>query len=244
MPKYKILFEYDGTNFHGWQIQPRVRTIQEELHKAIEIYLGEKSTIPVASGRTDAGVHARAQVAHFTVGSKLDEGKFMYAISSLLKNEVAVLSIKEVSDDFHSQRDALSKQYSYYILNRKMPPTLNKKVWHVSADLNLVLITEESKALIGEHNFSSFRSSNCCATTAIKTISNIAIVKENDMLKISIEGKGFLKNMVRIIVGTLVDRGKTNTKLESIGKILKAQDRERAGRTAPPEGLFLDWVKY
>jgi len=240
-----LTLEYDGSCFHGWQRQPGLRTIQGELHRYIELITREKIHVVHASGRTDAGVHARGQVVNFHVAEKPDLWRLAQSISDMMRGELSVLDARIVDDTFHSIRDAKLKQYSYYILNRSVPPALDRgKAWYVRTELDIERMAVEAEALNGVHNFTSFRAANCSAKTTTREIHVSEVVKDEDLIVYRVVGTGFLKNMVRNIVGTLVDFGKGNRSGDSMREILLAKDRTRAGVKAPAYGLFLDWVGY
>ncbi len=247
MLNYKIILEYDGSSFQGWHQQKNQASISQELLKTLAIILPSPVNEIFASGRTDSGVHARGQVANFHYPDNLDLQALALSISSLLRGRVAVIGIEIVPDDFHARYSAIGKTYSYQILNRAAPPTINRnQVWHVPQKLNLELMQLQSKDLIGEHDFTSFRASNCEAKSAIRTITEINFQVNGDLIRIEVSGEGFLKQMVRNIVGTLVDFGMGSSRLKnsSIKQILDSKDRHLAGQTAPAEGLCLEQVFY
>ena len=244
MPNVKIVLEYDGTDFSGWQKQPKNSTIQEELEKAIEIILKEKPRRFVASGRTDAGVHAYGQVANFFIDNTTYLDNLAYGVSSILKNKVAVLSVEIVDDKFHSTRDAIQKTYLYRILNRPTPPIIDYGfIWHIPRVLDIDFLRKELNCIIGKHNFESFRSRACCSNNPVKRIISCEIERNEDYINIRITGEGFLMHMVRIIIGTLIDIHNGRIKL-TMKEILELQDRTKAGKTAPAYGLFLEKVDY
>ena len=246
--KVRLVVEYNGENFCGWQKQPELRSVQEELYKSLEIVISEGSVHSVlASGRTDAGVHARRQVVTFCAklgDTKLD--KIARGVSSIMKNELSVLAIDIVGEDFHPVRDSIRKQYTYHIYNLGVPPVLSyKKVLHVPKRLNVDLMRSEAECLVGEHDFSSFRGSRCASKIPVRTIESVVIDDTHlPLVTISICGKGFLKQMVRNIAGTLIEFGLGKREDDSCKKILSDRSRSRAGVTAQPQGLFLDWVEY
>ncbi len=245
MPNVRLVIEYDGAQFHGWQKQTGLRTVQGELHKMLELILREKISCVFASGRTDAGVHAKRQVVNFHCQGSPDLYVLKHAVSSLLRGELGVLEAEFVSPDFHSQHCAKRKQYLYTILNRPAPPVLDRgKVWHVSSKLAVAKMQQEAAVLVGEHDFNSFRAQDCTSVTSIKTILESEIISAGDYLYYRVVGTGFLKQMVRIIVGTLVAIGRGRQEPDSVATILERKDRRCAGPTAPAHGLCLDWVKY
>jgi len=241
----RLTLEYDGSCFHGWQKQPGLRTIQGELHKYLELITRERIEVVQASGRTDAGVHARGQVINFHLSEEPDLIRLSQSVSHMLKGEVSVVNAEIVDNDFHSIRNAKLKQYSYYILNRSAPPALDRgKAWFVRAALNMERMENEAESLTGVHDFTSFRATNCNAKTTTREIHSSQIVREGDMVIYRVVGNGFLKNMVRNIVGTLVGFGRRSDRIDSMREILLAKDRRKAGTKAPAHGLFLDWVRY
>ncbi len=244
MQNIRLVVEYNGSYFHGWQAQPNLKTVYSEMRRAIKIITKQDISNIIASGRTDAGVHARGQVVNFRIEDLgMDLRTFSYAISSILRHELSIVHIDIANDDFHSTRDSIKKQYSYLILNRGNPPCIDfGKVWHIAKELNFEKMQDEAKYLIGTKDFSSFRASGCTAKTPIKEIFDVSLIKSSDLIKFSVIGSGFLKQMVRNIVGTLVAIGKGEK--DSIEEILAKKNRIFAGKTAPSYGLYLDWVEY
>lgn len=248
MPNVKLIIEYDGSTFCGWQLQADRESVQGALHSAIETALRQKIRHIQSAGRTDAGVHARGQVVHFHVDGEADLYKLRLAVSSILRGRVSVLDAQFVPDSFHALNSVLSKCYTYRILQRAVPEALERGyVWRVSYPLDVERMRSEAQALVGTHDFSSFRASDCGAYTPIKRIDSIEVVATaGGLIEISIVGGGFLRNMVRIIIGTLVDMSSPDGALRttSLREILEKRDRAAAGPTAPAHGLYLMWVKY
>ena len=245
MPKIKLIVEYNGSGFHGWQVQPGVRTIQGEMQRVVEIVL--RGSVPAleASGRTDAGVHARGQVVCVQVDRDLDLDVFRRSISALLPREVTVSKAAIVPDDFDPCRHAIAKQYSYQILNRDVPAVLDfGRLWYVPWELERQRLVEEAKHFLGTHDFTSVRASGCEAKTSVREILESEVVIVGDLITYRVVGRGFLKQMVRNIVGTLTDLAGGRLKQTSVIEILAARDRRAAGVTAPAHGLCLDWVRY
>lgn len=243
MPNIKLLVEYDGSFFHGWQEQPGLRTVQGELRRVLSLVLREEIAYVLASGRTDCGVHARGQVVNFHLAELPDLMRLKHSVSNILKGQLAVLDATVVSDDFHATRSAKQKQYGYTIINRAAPLVLDYgKAWQVAYPLNLELMREAAACLVGQHDFSSFRGSGCNSSTPIKQIYSSNILVSDPVITYQVVGSGFLKQMVRIIVGTLVDIGRG--RLVDMPNILASKNRQNAGITAPAQGLFLDWVQY
>ncbi|MBX7145253.1 MAG: tRNA pseudouridine(38-40) synthase TruA [Oligoflexia bacterium] len=245
MPNIRLVIEYDGAAFHGWQMQRGVRSVESELERALGIVLRCKIHPLYASGRTDAGVHARAQVLNFHVADLPDLRRLSLAVSGILRGKLSVLQAEVAPDDFHARYDAVSKQYSYHILNRACPPALDKgKVWYIPRRLDVELMRREAKVLEGQHDFSSFRCSGCMARDPVKNIFESELQQHGDLLIYRVIGSGFLKQMVRTIVGTLVGLSDGMLDLKSMQEVLDVRDRRKAGITAPACGLYLDWVKY
>lgn len=245
MPKVRFVVEYDGSKFHGWQKQPGLRTIEAELERVLSMVLRERITPVYSSGRTDSGVHAKGQVVTFRVSEVPDLFVLGASVSNILRGELSVVAAEMVADGFRVREDAVSKQYTYTILFRNSPAVLDRgRVWHVTPKLNVDLMKEEAAALIGLLDFSSFRGAGCKSESPIRKIFESEVVLDGEYIYYRVVGEGFLKQMVRNIVGTLVDLGKNRLALKSIKDILAAKDRRQAGMTAPPYGLCLDWVKY
>ena len=243
MRNIKLIIEYDGTNYYGWQRQPNYKTIQGEIESVLSKITKENVEI-FGSGRTDKGVHGVGQVANFLTNSRMEAGKFKLALNSLLPKDIAIRDSSEVHMDFHSRYSAKGKKYKYLIYNNKTRSPMNRfYTYHVFYDLDLDKIRESSKYLIGTHDFCSFVSNKSEVLDTVRTIHSLDIEKNKDIVEISIEGNGFLYNMVRIITGTLIDVGRGAIDYKDIKDIIKSKDRTKAGHTAPPEGLYL-WEVY
>ncbi|MDO6353760.1 tRNA pseudouridine(38-40) synthase TruA [Caloramator sp. CAR-1] len=244
MKNIKIVIEYDGTRYCGWQRQKNGVSIQETIEKAIEKVTGEKIEI-IGSSRTDAGVHAKGQVANFLTSSTVPPEKICYAINSFLPDDIVILSSQEVPLDFHSRYNSKGKKYSYTILNRKIPSALLKNYSaHIPYELNIEDMIRASKYFLGEHDFSAFKSTGSSVKGNVRTIKRLELIKDEDIIKMFIEANGFLYNMVRIIAGTLIEVGKGRIKPDDIPFILDSRDRKKAGPTAPAQGLCLEKVYY
>lgn len=259
MRNIKLIIQYDGGNYHGWQFQPNGISIQQLIEEAIFTVIQEKSRLS-ASGRTDAGVHALSQVANFKTNSMLDTSKIQKGLNSILPKNIVILDAEEVPLDFHAMKFAKKKLYRYYIYNSSIPDAFSFRfAKYIPYFLNVSSMEIALKCFLGTYDFSAFRSSSCEAKTAIRTICRVDIFQKfsenskNSIIKpsfnpcqitIEVEGKGFLKNMVRNIVGTLIEVGREKIAPEDVKKILASRDRRKAGPTAPPHGLFLVKVFY
>lgn len=244
MRNIKLTISYEGTNYSGWQIQPNGSTIQEELEKAIEEVFGKRHRVHGA-GRTDTGVHAKGQVAHFKTVQTIPVQNIQAAFNSVLPPDIAIIKAEEVSTDFHSRFDARKKLYNYYFLNiRNRDPFSEKYSWRVPYKLNLSLMKKEAAFLVGRHDFKSFQASDKRERSSVRKIYHANIKKNGSMIIFDIEGEGFLYNMVRNIAGTLIDIGRGYLPPGSMKKIMRGKDRTLAGPTAPAKGLFLMEVKY
>jgi len=243
----KLEIEYDGTNYCGWQIQKRhqvTKSIQETIEKPLRKILQEKIRL-IASGRTDAGVHAKGQVANFHTNSQIPLKKLQVALNSLLPPDIAIKNAREVNSNFHSRFNAKSKLYRYTILNNAQRSAfLRNTAYLYPYSLNLKLMRSESEMLLGEHNFKAFQASDKKERSAIRTIKNLKIRKGKGLIYIDIEADGFLYNMARNIIGTLIEIGRGRFRKGDLEKILQAKDRKLAGPTAPARGLCLLRVKY
>lgn len=246
MRNLRLQIEYDGTKYCGWQVQSRRRqkSIQGTLEKALRKILQEKVKL-IASGRTDAGVHAQAQVANFKTRSNIGTERLQLGLNALLPDDVAITKIKEVAAGFHSRFCASSKIYRYTILNRTYPSALLKnRVYFFPFPLDLRLMQQESKALLGRHNFSAFRTTSKNEKDPVKTIKRIKIFKTGSLVHIDLEANGFLYNMVRCIAGTLLEIGRAKLPKGSLKQILLRRKRKLAGPKVPACGLYLKQVKY
>jgi len=240
-----LLLEYDGSHFHGWQVQPVSPTIQELIQLALARMTGEASVTLRGSGRTDAGVHALGQVANFRTASALPTDTFLKGLNSLLPAGIAVVAAREVPPSFDAQYGALSKVYRYrLLLRRSRSPLLASRSWHIPYPLHRSRMQKAALDLTGERDFSSFRSSGCASRSPVRTLSRLELRRRGDILDFELEANGFLRHMVRNIVGTLVDVGRGRIPADSMNDLLASGDRSRAGRKAPPQGLFLLSVCY
>lgn len=244
MRKIKLVIEYDGYKYHGWQIQPNGITIQEVLEDKL-LKITKKKTTVIGAGRTDAKVHAEAQVAHFVTRSRMTPKEFLMALNSILPKDISIKKVEEVDSDFHARKSAKGRIYRYSILNRDFPSALQRRYsWFIPQALNLPAIRQAKKCLIGRHDFSGFRASGCNVGSPVKDIYRIDMRRKGDFIEFTFEGNGFLKYMVRNIVGTLVMVGRGQMKAEQVEAILKSRNRKLAGPTAPAYGLRLVKVIY
>ena len=242
---FKITIEYDGSGYHGWQRQKKDRTIQEEIEKAILTVTGRKVNL-TGSGRTDTGVHACAQVANFKCETHLDGQALLGGLNSLTDDDIVITECREVDDSFHARYDAQSKTYVYKILNRPHPAAVGRQyAWHIRKKLNREAMRAAIVHLIGSHDFKAFEGAGSPRSHTTRRVIRADLTEENnDFLSFEIEADGFLRFMVRNIVGTLVDVGLGKISPEEFKSILNSRDRSRAGATAPAHGLFLKYVMY
>ena len=244
MRNIKLTIEYDGKEFNGWQKQPNKLNIQGEIERAIEAITGEKVELN-ASGRTDAGVHALGQVANFKVESKIPIEKMAIAINSQVKNSIRVINAEEVDENFHSRYNCKQKTYRYIINNSPYGSSIYRGLeYHMPIKLDFEKMEKAIKYFEGEHDFKAFKSSGTSSKSSVRTIYKTELKKEEDRIIIEITGNGFLYNMVRIISGTLVDVGLGKIKPDAIPQIIESKDRTKAGKTLPPQGLYLINVEY
>jgi tRNA pseudouridine38-40 synthase len=246
MRNIKLTIEYDGTNYCGWQVQDNGPTIQGSLEKALLSVTGESITVH-GSGRTDAGVHARGQVANFTTCSSIPGEKFAYALNNKLPADIVIKHSCEVPQDFHARFSAKGKKYSYLIYNSKFPSALLRNyAYHVNycERLDIGRIEKAAEAFIGTYDFYGFMAAGSKVKDTVRTIYELSVEKEKELLRFNFKGNGFLYNMVRIITGTLIYAGIGKINPDEMKDIIASRDRERAGITAPPNGLYLEEVYY
>ncbi|ORJ59509.1 tRNA pseudouridine(38-40) synthase TruA [Geothermobacter hydrogeniphilus] len=242
--RIRLLLEYDGTDFCGWQVQARGRTVQGTVEEALRQILGEEVRLH-SSGRTDAGVHARGMVAHFDPPRELPLRAWREGLNALLPDDLAVREAAEVAADFHARFSARGKWYRYSLLPSPCRrPLLGRTSWQIRSELDLPAMVTAAADFVGEHDFSAFRAAGCAARTTVRRIDSIDLVREGELLHWDIRGSGFLKNMIRIMLGTLVEIGLGNRPTTDVRELLAGCERSRAGRTAPPQGLCLQEVYY
>tara|TARA_B100001778_G_scaffold237325_1_gene197952 strand:- start:215 stop:955 length:741 start_codon:yes stop_codon:yes gene_type:complete len=246
MYRYQILIEYVGTSFVGWQIQKKGRSVQKIVQLNLSKILKQKILL-YGSGRTDSGVHALEQSAHFDVKNKIQNiDKTIKSLNYFLNNKmISIINIKKKKINFHARYSAKERIYLYIIQNRFSPSTINKyKEWHIRKKLDLKLIKKGSKKLIGTHDFSTFRSSNCSAKSPIRTINEIIVIKSKNQIKLKFKSKSFLKNQVRSMVGCLKYLGEKKWSLKNFENVIKMKDRKKVAPPAPACGLYLEKVIY
>ncbi|MFH2013001.1 MAG: tRNA pseudouridine(38-40) synthase TruA [Pseudomonadota bacterium] len=245
MRNIKLVIEYDGTSYHGWQIQPNAVSVQETIEERLRKITQEEIKLIVA-GRTDAGVHAIEQVANFNTNSQLDMNNIQRGLNSLLPPDIAIKEISEVEENFHARYSAKSKIYRYVILNQRFPSPLYRNFsWFIPFNLDIEKMEKATQCLIGKHDFSSFKASGCNSRNPVREVLAVSLNKDNKgFIIFDIEANAFLKQMVRNIVGTLVDVGQRNTGVKEFKDIFFSKDRRKAGKTAPPQGLYLIKVNY
>jgi tRNA pseudouridine38-40 synthase len=244
MRTIRLTIEYDGTGYSGWQRQPNGLAVQQVVEEALYQLLDEKVNVR-SSGRTDAGVHARGMAAAFQTAANLPLKAFVDGTNRFLPPDIAVLDAIEVPVDFKPIADALAKHYRYTILVTTVRSPLRRfHAWHIREELDLEAMLAGAANFVGRHDFAAFRASNCAAKTTIRRIDSVDINREGDTIIIDVIGGGFLKNMVRVMVGTLVDIGRRRFEPDHITWLLQNGDRKKAGATAPACGLCLIKVYY
>jgi tRNA pseudouridine38-40 synthase len=245
MQRLKCTMAYDGSGFFGYQVQPRTRTVQEEVEKALKKLHKSTEVRIYASGRTDAGVHAKGQVFHFDSNLDIPTDKWPIALNSLLPDDIVISEMEKVHADFHARFDAKGKEYRYYLRPAlKRDPFSRNFAASYPFPLDLVAIREATRDFLGTHDFTSFCSAKTDVEDKIRTIYELELLEENGLLVFRFVGSGFLYNMVRIIMGTLLEVGTGNRTANSIPTILEKKDRIYAGKTAPAQGLYLWKVFY
>ncbi|MCX8042698.1 MAG: tRNA pseudouridine(38-40) synthase TruA [Desulfobacterota bacterium] len=245
MRTIKLVIQFDGTAYHGWQTQAGKRTVQKTVQEAIERILNRPIVLHGA-GRTDAGVHALQQVAHFKTDAPIDLVRLKKGLNSILPPDIAVLDVSEMSPDFHARYSARSRSYRYLIWNSPVPkPFIRSYAWHIPQPLNLTAMRAAARLLVGTHDFSAFQSSDRKKTNPVRTVLSVRLKKTaGHLIVFEIRANAFLKHMVRAIVGTLVAVGNGSMTVEDFRNVFEGCDRKAAGKTAPAYGLFLKDVEY
>ena len=245
MPRYKLVLEYDGTPFTGWQRQINGRSVQQALEEALEPLAGRPVRVHCA-GRTDAGVHATHQVVHVDLDEERRTDTVRDATNAHLRPEpVSVLAVERVPASFHARLTAMRRHYLYRILNRRAPPGLDvNRVWHVPWPLDAAVMQEAAQVLVGRHDFTTFRASECQANSPVRTLERLDVERIGDELRIHASARSFLHHQVRSMVGTLAKAGSGRWSVADVRAALEARDRTRCGPMAPPAGLYLVGVDY
>ena len=245
MNRYKLIVEYDGTGLAGWQRQADVPSVQQCIEDSIEKFTNEKVRLHVA-GRTDAGVHAYGQVAHFDMNKDMIADKIMGAINQHIKpNRIAIVKCDKVNDEFHARFSAKKRYYVYRIINRRAPLAIDSgRAWFVPIALDVEKMKEAASYLVGKHDFSSFRDSQCQSNSSVKTLDEVRIEQSGNLIEIYVSAKSFLHHMVRNITGTLKFVGEGKWKPEKMRDIIEARKRCAGGPTAPAHGLYFIKVDY
>jgi tRNA pseudouridine38-40 synthase len=245
VPVVKLILSYDGTRFVGWQVQPNGRSVQEEVERALEaLHKGPRRV--TAAGRTDSGVHARAQVVSFPEERPLPISAYVKGMNALLPEDVAVHAASVEPDGFDARRSARGKRYRYVIENvETRAPLTRLRAWQLYGALDVAAMREAARHLVGRHDFSAFQAADCAADHAVREVRRLEVLGEaGGRIEIVVEATAFVKHMVRNIVGTLVEVGQGKRAPGSLPDLLARVDRREAGRTAPPQGLFLEEVFY
>ncbi len=244
MKNYLLTLMYDGTRYHGWQVQNNASSVQQVLQDAIQTILGVRENV-VGCSRTDSGVHANMFCCNMRTEKELSAEKFVKSLNAVLPRDVVVIEVAEVPFEFHARYDCISKQYKYLILNSKSRnPFYENRALHYPFEIDTELLAQEAKAFIGTHDFSAFCSANSSVDSKIRTVKSIDIIRNGDFVEFYIEADGFLYNMVRIIVGTLLDVNSGKIGQGKIKEIIASKDRNSAGKTASAHGLYLNRVNY
>ncbi|RNC69389.1 MAG: tRNA pseudouridine(38-40) synthase TruA [Desulfuromonadales bacterium] len=244
MRTIKLIIEYDGTGYAGWQVQPNGLAIQQVMEEALAVLLKEPVRLH-SSGRTDAGVHARGMVAAFTTWKSLPLRAFSDGLNALLPPDIAVRSAEEAPPGFNPRFDATEKHYRYTIYRgERRSPLQRHYSWHIRGTLDLGAMEGAARHMVGERDFASFRTTGCAARTTVRRIDAVNLSEENELLYIDVRGSGFLRNMVRIMAGTLVEVGRGKRTSESVALLFARPGEVAAGSTAPPQGLCLMDVFY
>jgi len=240
----KVVLEYDGSDFAGWQQQARGRTVEDELKRALREVTG-KDHVVYAAGRTDAGAHAEGQVANFQTDGRITPHRLMAALNARLPEDVAVLTAEEVPDDFHARYSARWRRYRYRYLDRTARPALQRgRCWHVRGPLEVAAMAKAARALVGRHDWTSYCSASEPARDRVRTMRSAVVERRGEFVELELVAEGFLRGLVRSIAGALAEVGRGERPPEWVGQVLRARDRRKAPRTAPAGGLTLMEVIY
>jgi len=247
MARYKLTIEYDGSPYAGWQRQAGQPTVQESIERALFKICGIAAPL-ITAGRTDAGVHAHAQIAHFDVMKEWGGEVIRAALNAHLRQmgeAITILKVEKVGQGFHARFSAIRRHYCYLILNRRAPPALDaKRVWWQPRELDTDKMGEAAQILVGYHDFTTFRASACQAKSPLRTLSRFDVVREGEKIAIYATARSFLHHQVRSMVGSLVEVGSGRWQVADLGVALAARDRRHCGRVAPAQGLYLTGVDY
>lgn len=247
MPRYKLLIEYSGSPYAGWQRQDGPKSVQEAIETAVKAFCGENIAL-IAAGRTDAGVHARGAVAHMDLAALRPVAKICAALNAHLRlagEAISILAVSQVEEDFNARFSAVKRHYLYRILNRRPPPALDaERVWWVPYRLNVKKMHEAAQCLLGRHDFTTFRAAQCQAKSPVRTLDRLNVRQRGEFIEIEAEAQSFLHNQIRSFAGSLVEVGRGKWNIEDLKQALAARDRARCGPVAPPHGLYLMRVDY
>lgn len=245
MPRYKLTIEYDGTPFVGWQVQDNGPSVAGAIEEAVEKFTGEHADV-MGAGRTDAGVHAFAQVAHIDLAKEWETDTVRDALNAQLRpNPVAILKAERVADDFHARFSATARHYLYRIVNRRADLALeNVRVWKIARPLDVDAMHQAARLLVGHHDFTTFRSTECQAKSPVKTLDELNVTRAGEEIRIEVSARSFLHNQVRSMAGSLAQVGEGRWNAEDLEKALKAKNRAACGPVAPAAGLYLVRVDY
>ncbi len=240
----RLLIEYDGTGYHGWQRQANALSVQEIMEDSIEKIVCHQVKL-IGAGRTDAGVHALGQTANFYTTSSIPSGRIADAVNSVLPEDIVVREAEEVQEEFHARYSAKGKSYKYIVNNAKYPSALQRnREYHYPYELDFETMECSLHTLLGEHDFKGFMASGSSVRNTVRTITKAEMARELDRVFFSFHGNGFLYNMVRIMVGTILEAGRGNISVDDVQAVLSQGDRAKAGKTVPPFGLYLEQVFY
>ena len=245
MTRWRLTVEFDGGPFMGWQRQDHGPSVQQAIEEAVEAMTGEQQRLHCA-GRTDAGVHGLAMSAHIDLDKEMDAHRLREGLNALLRPDpVAILKAEPVDEEWHARFSCIGRRYLYRILNRRAPPTLDKgRVWHIAQELDVEAMAEGAQHLVGQHDFTTFRSVNCQAQSPEKTLDSLTVEKVGEEVHIRAAARSFLHHQVRSIVGCLALVGRGQWRPDDIKGALEAKDRQALGLNAPPEGLYFVEARY